>query len=64
MLKKMYIFGAIYYHNVELWPEMCFCIVFLPICCGVSLLVCFVSVLLFCECFVVLQVLCCVLGTL
>ena len=51
MLKKMheYICVAIYYHNVGHWPEMCFCIVFLPICCGVSLFCCFVSVLLCCK---------------
>ena len=38
---------------------MCFCIVFLPICCGVSLSCCFVSAVLFCESFVVLRVFCC-----
>ena len=47
--KCKYIFGAIYYHNVEHWPETCFCIVFLTICCGVSLFCCFVSVLLCCK---------------
>ena len=45
----IYVRVAIYYHNVEHWPEMCFCVV---------------SAVLFCECFVVLQVLCCVFGTL